>query len=789
MDLYKHHTNKKRKLDKSKKNEKNLKKKDNKNENSTSWFGPCCTRRKHHVTSIKNDKTLETSMNKISLENKKIDIQLKSNLPIQSLSNDKVSNIQMTYFKRSPLYNESTFCQKAFESFDDSCIKCTVQYGPDLYEDIHRNFQNLKNQLCDNNKSMSIDGFVTFSDKKINDDDLNSCSTKEKSLNKTINPLKINVNSFINDIIGDGVDRVSQIIKMMSTHCNKQNDLKIDKKLSTNIENNFQLNESNKKSFYHEKRIQSDDNIRQHQYQYQGLVFKKQNVKTISPMYHHSSIELSLDNTSTKTTADDYYWDLTSNKTNIDQEKVLDKKNSSQNQEPYNWNDQEYPWPSSFALSQEDHLIDSLHDQSNQIIINDEDKALSDDDDDDCSYTIASVLPSNKTKKAQLNKNDVQNSNTSLDIPNHQDAFSTYELHENTDRILYHENKNKYNLEKTYPDEFEDQNLINMNQQQTSIPNLVENNNLLSTINSTHSSEVNQDKIRRINSLKLTKINNQISMSSIQNDRSFSKRNISNLHEQQSLFEDTKLQSSSQIDQQYEFAQPNDRSSARSISDLYEQITPAKKQKLIDSDSINTVYSIPVSTHSSVLLKAITDKHNKTNVQSSRTTLTEECPSTSSNTEDKQHNNKIILDTKDQTRSTYDDIINSWRRLLERLLGFILPSIHNTNNNINLSSSIISSDMHSWSTLIPTETYNMTQSDNNGPWWSRRDVYDRTPATFIFANEPLNTTYSIKTITSNKQMCISIENRSCYSKYYSYPYICHCCCSSSITINNSSSSS
>jgi len=133
--------------------------------------------------------------------------------------------------------------------------------------------------------------------------------------------------------------------------------------------------------------------------------------------------------------------------------------------------------------------------------------------------------------------------------------------------------------------------------------------------------------------------------------------------------------------------------------------------------------------------------------------------------------------------------MNSWRHLLERFLSFILPSIHDTDQNINLSPSIITSSTHSWSTLIPSETLSMIQSDNIGPWWGRRDAHDRTPATFIFANESLSASYSIETITHNKQMCISIENTPCYFKYYSYPNIYHCCCNSPITINNSSSSS
>jgi hypothetical protein len=122
--------------------------------------------------------------------------------------------------------------------------------------------------------------------------------------------------------------------------------------------------------------------------------------------------------------------------------------------------------------------------------------------------------------------------------------------------------------------------------------------------------------------------------------------------------------------------------------------------------------------------------------------------------------------------------MNSWRHLLERLLSFMLPSTNNTDQNINLSPSTIPSNTHSWSTLTPSETLNMIPSDNIGPWWGRRDSYDRTPATFIFANEPLNAWYSIDMITSNKQNHTSIGNRPCYSKYYSCPNTCHCCCNS-----------
>jgi hypothetical protein len=113
------------------------------------------------------------------------------------------------------------------------------------------------------------------------------------------------VNSYINDIIGDGVDRMSEI---MSTYRNKQQ------------------NELMKSSFDFEKR--------------------KQNI--------NSSINLSLDNKSSQIISNDYSnkkrnlfkeifyyycslidWNLVSNEINFDQQKVLDKNDLLQDQEPY----------------------------------------------------------------------------------------------------------------------------------------------------------------------------------------------------------------------------------------------------------------------------------------------------------------------------------------------------------------------------------------------------------------------------------------------------------------------
>jgi hypothetical protein len=79
--------------------------------------------------------------------------------------------------------------------------------------------------------------------------------------------LKNNVNSFVNNIIGDGVDRVSEMISTTATDRNRQKEFKIDNKLSTNS----QQNEFNRKPFDLEQ-------IKQHQYS--GLVFEKQSISS-----------------------------------------------------------------------------------------------------------------------------------------------------------------------------------------------------------------------------------------------------------------------------------------------------------------------------------------------------------------------------------------------------------------------------------------------------------------------------------------------------------------------------
>jgi hypothetical protein len=84
------------------------------------------------------------------------------------------------------------------------------------------------------------------------------------------------VNSFINDVIGDGVDRISEIITTMSTDHNTQKQQRIDNKLSINSGRNLQENELKRKLSDPEKTDQNVGFIKQQQHA--GLVFEKQSI-------------------------------------------------------------------------------------------------------------------------------------------------------------------------------------------------------------------------------------------------------------------------------------------------------------------------------------------------------------------------------------------------------------------------------------------------------------------------------------------------------------------------------
>jgi len=114
---------------------------------------------------------------------------------------------------------------------------------------------------------MSIERLDAFLNKRIIDENFESSSA-----NKRLNCLENNVNSYINDIIGDGVDRMLEIITVMSTDQNKQKKFKIDNQLSINSGNDVQKNEFKTK--------QNLDFIKQ-QHQYPGLIFEKQSRTSI----------------------------------------------------------------------------------------------------------------------------------------------------------------------------------------------------------------------------------------------------------------------------------------------------------------------------------------------------------------------------------------------------------------------------------------------------------------------------------------------------------------------------
>jgi hypothetical protein len=128
MNLSNYNINK-RKLSKSNEQKDNFKKINIQNDQSISCFRRCYTRKKYQLKPIQQEKIIKTSSENIH----------------QLLKAD----LSMTYLKRSPLFNETRFCQKIFELYNDPCIECTVQYGPDTWENIPKKSNK---QFYDNNK-------------------------------------------------------------------------------------------------------------------------------------------------------------------------------------------------------------------------------------------------------------------------------------------------------------------------------------------------------------------------------------------------------------------------------------------------------------------------------------------------------------------------------------------------------------------------------------------------------------------------------------------------------------
>ncbi|CAF4340810.1 unnamed protein product, partial [Adineta steineri] len=118
---------------------------------------------------------------------------------------------------------------------------------------------------------------------------------------------------------------------------------------------------------------------------------EKQKLKKTSQTSHRSSVDLPVNDASLRSNVLGYDWNLATN---------FDQENSSRNQEPYNW---DYQWPSSSVGSTSKiHLIDNC--------INNTKIFPADNSSINSSYSIASVLVSNKP----------QNSNISLNISHQQ---------------------------------------------------------------------------------------------------------------------------------------------------------------------------------------------------------------------------------------------------------------------------------------------------------------------------------------------------------------------------------
>ncbi|CAF5038224.1 unnamed protein product, partial [Rotaria socialis] len=87
---------------------------------------------------------------------------------------------------------------------------------------------------------------------------------------------------------------------------------------------------------------------------------------------------------------------------------------------------------------------------------------------------------------------------------------------------------------------------------------------------------------------------------------------MSSFHKDLQIPNLSEQESSPKIYQSHRLMQQSyDQSSTTSANDLFNQISYAKKQNSIDSDSINTGYSIPVSLHTSALSETAADRNDQ----------------------------------------------------------------------------------------------------------------------------------------------------------------------------------
>lgn len=107
----------------------------------------------------------------------------------------------------------------------------------------------------------------TVLENKINNDDLEgSCAKKIAYKNMLNNLFQTDINSFINNIIGDSVDCVSETITRISTYQNKNHDFQVDRQLSTNRIDSTLLDTEKQTLPSSNIKIGNTDLIEQHQY-------------------------------------------------------------------------------------------------------------------------------------------------------------------------------------------------------------------------------------------------------------------------------------------------------------------------------------------------------------------------------------------------------------------------------------------------------------------------------------------------------------------------------------------
>lgn len=107
----------------------------------------------------------------------------------------------------------------------------------------------------------------TVLENKINNDDLEgSCAKKIAYKNMLNNLFQTDINSFINNIIGDSVDCVSETITRISTYQNKNHDFQVDRQLSTNRIDSTLLDIGKQTLPSSNIKIGNTDLIEQHQY-------------------------------------------------------------------------------------------------------------------------------------------------------------------------------------------------------------------------------------------------------------------------------------------------------------------------------------------------------------------------------------------------------------------------------------------------------------------------------------------------------------------------------------------